>query len=122
MTYIKIGENLYPAIINGTLNDHIWDGRESKTIKLEMNYAEAIVLFVDGMTWSIVMDIETEQEDGSISSIQQEYDNNDFCVAGSITDNRDGTLSVKMGKLTHIEQLEKENATLLFENLTGEVL
>lgn len=106
MTYIKINDTLYPAIINGNVKDRAWDDRESKTITLEMTHAEAAVLFVDGLAWSILMDVEQEQEDGSTVTVQEEYDNSDYSMAGSITDNRDGTLSVKMGKPTQIEALE----------------
>jgi len=126
MTYVKIGETLYPAVINGLMADRSWDNRESKIINLEMTHAEAEKLFVDGLAWSIVMDTVkgVEQEDGTIvqEPAREEYDNSDFSVAGDITDHRNGTLSVKMGKPTQIEQLEEENAALLFENLTGEVL
>lgn len=108
MTYIKINDTLYHAIINGNVKDRAWDDRESKTITLEMAYADAIALFVDGLTWSILMDVEKEQEDGSTVTVQEEYDNSDYSMAGSITDNRDGTLSVKMGKPTQIETLESQ--------------
>ena len=130
MTYVKINGTTYPAIINGKIADREWDGRESKTINLEMSHAEADAIFVDGLAWSIIADtvkeVEQTREDGSVEIVevpaQEEYDNSDYCVAGDITDHRDGTLSVKMGKPTQIEQLEEENAALLFENLTGEVL
>lgn len=108
MTYIKINDTLYPAIINGNVKDRAWDDRESKTITLEMAYADAIALFVDGLAWSILMDVEKEQEDGSIVTVQEEYDNSEYSMAGSITDNRDGTLDVKMGKPTQIETLESQ--------------
>ena len=108
MTYIKINDTLYPAIINGNVKDRAWDDRESKTITLEMTHAEAAALFVDGLAWSILMDVEKEQEDGSTVTVQEEYDNSDYSMAGSITDNRDGTLSVKMGKPTQIETLESQ--------------
>lgn len=106
MTYVKINGTTYPAVINGKHMDREWNDRESKTITLEMAYADAISLFVDGLTWSILMDVEQEQEDGSIVTVQEEYDNSDYSMAGSITDNRDGTLAVKMGKPTKIEMLE----------------
>ena len=108
MTYVKINGTLYPAIINGNVKDRAWDDRESKTITLEMAYADAIALFVDGLAWPILMDVEQVQEDGSIITVQEEYDNSDYSMAGSITDNRDGTLSVKMGKPTQIETLESQ--------------
>lgn len=105
MTYIKINDILYPATISGTRKDGQWDGRESKTITLAMDYATALALFVNGLLWSIVMDIEQEHEDGSVITVQEEYDNSEYDMAGSITDHRDGTLSVKMGKATAAELL-----------------
>lgn len=108
MTYVKINGTTYPAVINGKHIDREWNDRESKTITLEMAYADAIALFVDGLAWSILMDVEKEQEDGSTITVQEEYDNSDYSMAGSITDNRDGTLAVKMGKPTQIETLESQ--------------
>ena len=106
MTYVKINGTTYPAVINGKHIDREWNDRESKTITLEMAYTDAIGIFVDGLAWSILMDVEQEQEDGSIVTVQEEYDNSDYSMAGSITDNRDGTLAVKMGMSTKIEMLE----------------
>ncbi len=113
MTYIKINETLYPATIDGFRPDRSWDNRESKAITLEMSNADAAALFVDGLAWSIVMDtvreVEQTKEDGTVEIVEvpdkEEYDNSDYSVAGPITDNRDGTVSVKMGKPTAEEQL-----------------
>lgn len=105
MTYIKINGNLYPATINGSVKDRQWNDRESKTITLPMDYATAAALFVDGLNWSIVMDVERAQEDGSVIIVQEEYDNSEYDVAGPITDNRNGTVTVKMGKKTDGEML-----------------
>lgn len=91
MTYLKIGEQLYPATFVGRVRDDNWDGRESKTVRLNITHAAAAALFVDGLQWSIV------EQDGGDS---EEYDNSAYNVAGSITDNRDGTCSCKMGKKT----------------------
>ena len=38
----------------------------------------------------------------------QEQDCSGYCVAGPITDNRDGTLSIKMGSYTQLEQALRE--------------
>ena len=54
MTYVKINDTLYPATINGNMNDSNWDGRASKSITLKMDYVTASNLFVDGLEWSIV--------------------------------------------------------------------
>lgn len=107
MTYIKINHNLYPAEINGVLTDRAWGGRDSKAITLEMDYASALDLFVDDLDWSIVHQGEafTDENGETITPEAEIYDNSDYCVAGPITDNRDGTVTVKMGKPTDAELL-----------------
>ena len=96
MIFVKINNTLYPATIDGRVADSSWDGRESKAITLEMGYATAINLFVNGLAWSIV---EQTKVDG-----ETEYDNSEYNLAGDITDHRDGTITVKMGKLTALEE------------------
>lgn len=106
MTYVKIGETLYPATISGRVADPDWDRRESKAITLEMDYETASSLFVDGLAWSIVQQGENElDEEGNVITPEPvEYDNSDYCVAGDLTDHRDGTVTAKMGKLTELEE------------------
>ena len=99
MTYVKIDENKYPASISGVLKDSKWNDRESKTITLSMTYEEVNRLFVDDVSWSIIHDPEIENAEII------EYNNSDYSIAGPITDNRDGTITVKMGKLTAEEML-----------------
>lgn len=102
MTYVKIHNTLYPATITGQSNDYQWGGRESKTIRILSNAAEAVVYFVDDVTWSIVEEY-TEMIEGVEQIVQVEYDNSDFCLVGDKTTHRDNTISVKMGKLTDAE-------------------
>lgn len=105
MEYISIAGAEYPASISGRLNDAGWDGRESKAITLRMDYATASGLFINNAAWSIISEWEEASEDGQSVAMRREvYDNSDFCVAGAITDNRDGTITVKMGKMTALEQ------------------
>lgn len=99
-TYIKIGGNEYPATILGSIQDSKWDGRKSKAIRLEMSYEAAMGLFVNGAPWSII-----ERGEVAGQSVENEYDNSEYCVAGDITDHRDGTVSVKMGMATADEIL-----------------
>ena len=35
---------------------------------------------------------------------ETEFDNSEFCIAGDLTDHRDGTITAKMGKLTDLEE------------------
>ena len=116
MNYLKINETRYPATFAGKMIDGEWDRRESKIITLEMEHATADALFVDGLAWSIVMEypVEVQSVDEAGNVITEtitetkEYDNSEFCVAGPITDHRDGTLTVKMGKYTTEELLLME--------------
>lgn len=96
MAKIKIQNTLYPAQILGRMKDSTWDDRESKSITVSMDYGTAKELFVDNIVWSILDDDNTE------------YDNSDFCLAGDITDHRDGTITVKMGKKTQVELLQEQ--------------
>jgi hypothetical protein len=122
MTFIKINDTLYPATISGKVADKDWDNRESKAITLEMDYATAIALFVDGLAWSIVQQMEVpvfeRDENGNLvldengeriqtgTKIEEtEWDNSDYDIAGSITDNRNGKVTAKMGKPTAEELL-----------------
>lgn len=121
MFYIKIGENLYPATVSGKVTDRDWDNRESKAITLEMDYETASNLFVDGLAWSIVQQNEVPiyetDENGEYvldengepiqtgTEVQEtEYDNSEFNLVGDLTIHRDGTVTVKMGKLTDLEE------------------
>lgn len=110
MIFVKINDTLYPAKVSGKVADKDWDNRESKSITLEMSYAEALSLFVNGLNWSIIQqeDVPVYQMDENGSPIQTgtetEFDNSEFNLAGDLTDHRDGTITAKMGKLTDLEE------------------
>lgn len=115
MIYFKANNTEYPASIAGKVTDRDWGGRESKAVTLEMTHAAAVQLFVDGLSWSIVQRDTVPVYDtdgnptGETTEQVQEWDNSDYCVAGPITDNRDGTITAKMGKKTELE-LAREQA------------
>ena len=116
MIYFKTNNTEYPASIAGKMADEEWDNRESKAIMLEITYAEAAKLFIDGLSWSIIQrdTVPVYGEDGNptgeTTEQVQELDNSDYCVAGPITDNRDGTCTCKMGKKTEVELLRETSA------------
>ena len=120
MIYFKTNNTEYPASIAGKITDRDWDNRESKAITLEMEYTAASQLFVDGLSWSIVQrdTVPVYDKDGKPTGETeeqvQEWDNSDYNVAGSITDNRNGTCTCKMGKKTQLEteqELRKDAET-----------
>ena len=118
--YIKVNNTEYPAAVSGVYNDRTWNGRDTKTITLTMEYTAASQLFVDGLSWSIVQrdTVPVYDKDGNPTGETeeqvQEWDNSDYNVAGSITDNRNGTCTCKMGKKTQLEaeqELRKDAET-----------
>lgn len=121
--YIKVNNTEYPATVNGVNNDRAWDGRDTKTVTLTMTAAEAAALLPDNTPWSIVqremvdkLD-EQGQPTGETKEVVNEYDNSDYSLSGDITDHRNGTVSIKMGKPT-----EEESAVGAVVALTGEAV
>ena len=103
---IRINNTEHDATIQGIARDINWNNRESKSITLAMDYATAVATFVDDVPWSILYqpsdyyDPETQQ---MVTPPVEEYDNSEYCIAGPITNNRDGTVTVKMGEPTFEE-------------------
>lgn len=126
---ILIENTEYPTIkVDGMFKNPSWDRRDTKAITLEMTHTQAASLFVDGLAWSIkqvdtypVLD-DKGQPTGETKTETQIFDNSDYSVAGSITDNRDGTVTCMMGKPTETETLraEKADAELAAKILLGE--
>lgn len=121
--HIKVNNTEYPATVNGNRTDRSWDGRDTKTIYLTMSHDAVAALLPDNTPWSIVqrdmVDVLDEQgkPTGETKEVVNEYDNSEYSLAGDITDHRDGTVSIKMGKPT-----EAENAVGAVVALTGEVV
>lgn len=101
MTYVQIGGRRLAAEITGRVRDEEWGGRESKDVTCRLGFEEARELFTDGAAWSVVCVL---AEGGP----EEVYDNSDFSIAGPMTDNRDGTVTAKMGKYTNEELLMME--------------
>lgn len=115
-TYIKFNnsDTLYPAVIGGKMSDKDWDGRASKFIHVEMSYEEVVPMFINDVAWSIVQDVEHQEEiiDEETQEVivqtvieKEAYDNSDYSVLGDITVHSDGTVTVKMGRPTADEIL-----------------
>lgn len=115
MTYIKVNNTLYPAKIDGRIGDYEWGRRDTKSITLSMTYAEVLALLPDNTPWSIVQKDTVQKigEDGQpmvdgsgnpvTEEVTSEFDNSEYSMSGVIRDNRDGTVTIKMGKPTEIE-------------------
>jgi hypothetical protein len=108
-TYIKVNNTEYPAEINGNPKDRSWGERDTKTITLTMTAAEVAALLPDNTPWSIVLRETVAKLDndgnptGETKEVINEWDNSMYSLSGAITDHRDGTVSIKMGKPTETE-------------------
>lgn len=122
--YIKVNNTEYPAAVNGVGNDRTWDGRDTKTVTLTMTHEEVATLLPDNTPWSIVqrdmVDVldEQGQPTGETKEVVNEYDNSEYSLAGDITDHRNGTVSIKMGKPTESELSEATVTALVGQSIT----
>lgn len=118
--FVKVNDMRLPAVITGRLNDKDWDNRASKAIKVEMDYSDALAVFVDDVDWFIEEESErviekvverVEVDEAGEEHIIQEvvyetitevvsHDNSEYSIAGDIINHRDGMITVKMGKPT----------------------
>ena len=122
--YIKVNNTEYPAAVNGVNNDRTWDGRDTKIVTLTMTAAEAAALLPDNTPWSIVQKDTVDKLDndgnptGETKEVVNEYDNSAYSLAGQITDYRDGTVSIKMGKPTESELSAATVTALVGQSIT----
>lgn len=122
--YVKVNNTEYPATVNGNLVDRNWNGRDTKTIYLTMSYDAVVALLPDNTPWSIVQretqDVldEQGQPTGETKEVVNEYDNSEYSLAGDITDHRDGTVSIKMGKPTESELSAATVTALVGQSIT----
>ena len=121
--FIKVAGQEYPATLIYNYKDRNWDMRETQTVQLTMPYAQAAALLPDNTPWSIVFRETKDTLDndgnptGQTEEVVTEEDMSAYSLAGDITDHRNGTVSIKMGKPT-----EAENAVGAVVALTGEVV
>ena len=128
--YITIGgQEIETRPAAGRLRDADWGGRESRAVTIAKNAVpDPLALFCDGAVWGMihryttavpVLDAEGNvqmNEDGTVKSTTETAEDRymddyaDFTLAGPITDNRDGTITVKMGKKTASDVLAELEA------------
>ena len=122
--FLKANGKEYPAKFISKYQDLNWDKRETQTIYLTMTHDEAAALLPDNTPWSIVqretVDVLDEQgkPTGETKEVVNEYDNSEYSLAGDITDHRDGTVSVKMGKPTEAEASAATVTALVGQSIT----
>lgn len=122
--FIKVAGQEYPATCIYNYKDRNWDMRESVAVHLTMPYAQAAALLTTGTPWSNVF---REQKDvldengmltGQTEEVVTEEDMSAYSLAGQITDYRDGTVSIKMGKPTESELSAATVTALVGQSIT----
>ena len=122
--FIKVNGQEYPATCIYNYKDRNWDMRETQTVQLTMTAAEAAALLPDNTPWSIVQretqDVldEQGQPTGETEEVVTEEDMSEYSLSGAITDHRDGTVSIKMGKPTETESAKATVTALAGEPVT----
>lgn len=100
MIYLKINDTLYPASFRQRVQDSDWNNRGSMAITVNMSHEQAAQTFVNGLRWEHVQQGEAyaDMDGNPITPDPITTDYSEYEMAGSITDNRNGTVTVKMGK------------------------
>ena len=97
---LRINKKEFPLLSATAATEYMKNyNRDVVTLKMEATFEDAATNFIDGATFTIIDDAE------------QPYEYKDHTMAGPITDHRDGTVTVKMGKANTAEQdaLEAKN-------------
>ena len=122
--FIKVNGVEYPATLIYNYKDRNWDMRETQTAHLTMPYAQAAALLPSGTPWSNVFRETVDKVDndgnptGQTEEVVTEEDMSEYSLAGDITDHRDGTVSIKMGKPTESELSAATVTALVGQSIT----
>ena len=93
---LRINEKEFPLLSARAATEELKGFRRDViSLTITATYQEAAAAFTDGSTFTVVDDSVTPAE---------EFEYTDHTLAGPITDHRDGTVTVKMGKSNTAEQ------------------
>lgn len=98
--------------------DSAW-GRPTCTVTIKASAAEIAALLPNNAPWSLIEREDVLDESGAPTgqTVDHDRDMSEYSLSGDITDHRDGTVSIKMGKPT-----EAETAVGAVVALTGEAV
>lgn len=117
-TYLKANNTETPCEAAEHYRDSAW-GRPTCTVTIKASAAEIAALLPNNAPWSLIEREDALDESGMPTgqTIDHERDMSEYSLSGDITDHRDGTVSIKMGKPT-----ETESTVGAMVALTGEVV
>ena len=99
---LKINNQTYELVSSTGATEFLKGyNRDVITLTVEMTYQQAVLAFVDNAEFTIV---------DTVDDVTTEFEYKDHGVSGPITDNRDGTVTAKMGKNNTSEQDALEQA------------
>lgn len=117
-TFLKANNTETPCEAAEHYRDSAW-GRPTCTVTIKASTAEIAALLPNNAPWSLIEREDVLDELGAPNgqTVDHERDMSEYSLSGDITDHRDGTVSIKMGKPT-----EAETAVGAVVALTGEVV
>ena len=117
-TILKANNTETPCEAAEHYRDSAW-GRPTCTVTIKGSAAEIAALLPNNAPWSLIEREDVLDENGMPTgqTVDHERDMSEYSLSGDITDHRDGTVSIKMGKPT-----EEESAVGAVVALTGEVV
>lgn len=117
-TYLKANNIETPCEAAEHYRDSAW-GRPTCTVTIKASASEIVALLPNNAPWSLIEREDVLDENGMPTgqTVDHERDMSEYSLSGDITDHRDGTVSIKMGKPT-----EEESAVGAVVALTGEVV
>lgn len=117
-TILKANNTETPCEAAEHYRDSAW-GRPTCTVTIKASAAEIAALLPNNAPWSLIEREDALDESGMLTgqTVDHERDMSDYSLSGDITEHRDGTVSIKMGKPT-----EEESAVGAVVALTGEVV
>lgn len=118
-TILKANNTETPCEAAEHYRDSAW-GRPTCTVTIKASAAEIAALLPSNAPWSLIEREDVLDELGAPTgqTIDHERDMSAYSIAGDITDHRDGTVSIKMGKPTETESAKATVTALAGEPVT----
>lgn len=118
-TILKANNTEMPCEAAEHYRDSAW-GRPTCTVTIKASAAEIAALLPDGAAWSLIEREDVLDESGMPTgqTVDHERDMSEYSLSGDITDHRDGTVSIKMGKPTETESAKATVTVLAGEPVT----
>lgn len=118
-TILKANNTETPCEAAEHYRDSAW-GRPTCTVTIKASAAEIAALLPNNAPWSLIEREDVLDESGAPTgqTVDHERDMSEYSLSGDITDHRNGTVSIKMGKPTETEKSSYTVEALMGESIT----